>query len=209
VDLSPSPPGGAATRFYPPRWRLLLLALTCAGVVTVLLLPALTAGRVLSVISWVLIAMLAPAGLVLLWRALRPGPTVVIDSVGITDRTTMAPLGLVRWEEITVVRKREIGRGMGAERLLEIVLADPDGFWSRRRGWLHRLGHGYRALLRQPAMSLPGSMISVPMQAVMDEIRRRRPTLQVLEGPPPAPPKRHLLRRRPEPGRRHPDLPRW
>jgi hypothetical protein len=210
VDLFPSAPDGAVSSYYPPRWRLLLLALGCAGVAAVVLVPALTAGPVLAGISWVLAAVLAASVLVLLARALRPGPTVLIDRDGITDRTTLAPVGLVRWEEITVIRKRDIGRGMGAERLLEIVLADPDGFRSRRRGLLPRAIDGYRMLVRQPVVSIPGSMVSVPMQVLMDEIRQRRPGLQVLEGPPPAPSKFHMLRRRrPQPGRRHPDLPRW
>jgi len=218
VDLFPSPggnspggnsPGGEATRYYPPRWRLMLLTLTCVGTATVLLLPALTTGPVLAGTSWVLVALLVTGGLVLLSRALRPGPTVVIDRAGITDRTTLAPVGLVRWEEITVIRKREIGRGFGAERLLEIVLTAPDEFRSRRKGWLCWMIDGYRRMLRQPLVSIPGSMVSAPMQMVMDEIRHRRPGLQVLEGPPPAPPKLHLFRKRRPEGRRHPELPRW
>lgn len=211
VDPFASSPGGPATRYYPPRWKLLALALACFGVCAVLLVPARNIDwAVVAGSCWVVIALVAAAGLVLVWRAVRPGPTVVIDGQGITDRTTMAPLGLIRWDEITVIRKREIGRGMGAERLLEIVLHDPAEFHSRRRGRLQRATYRYRQVLRQPQVCIPGSMVAVPMQVVTNEIRQRRPTLQVLEGPPPAPPKLQMFRRRrPEPGRRHPELPRW
>jgi hypothetical protein len=190
--------------------RLGLLALGCLFLVAVLLLPATSSVPFLIAIGWLGVASLAPAVVVLLARALRPGPTVVIDGQGITDRTTLAPTGLIRWDEITVIRKREIGRGMSAERLLEVVLSDPDGFQARPRGWLSRLSDRYRAALRQPAVSIAGSAVSVPMQMVMEDIRQRRPQLQVLEGPPPAPPKRALLFGRQRPSRgRHPDAPRW
>lgn len=199
-----------ATRYYPPRWRLGLLALGCVFVVGLLLLPATSDVPFLIGVGWLGIGSLVLAAAVLLVRALRPGPTVVIDGQGITDRTTLSPTGLIRWDEITVIRKREIGRGRGAERMLEVVLSDPDGFQARPRGWLRRLSDRYRAALRHPAVSIAGSMVSVPMQVVMDDIRQRRPQLQVLEGPPPAPPKRRILyREKPRPGRQHPEVPRW
>jgi hypothetical protein len=209
VDLVPNSPVGAAIRYYPPRVKLLLHTLTAWLVGAIFLLPALNGGPVLAGFGWIMVVLLGLAGLALLVRALRPGPTVTIDNDGITDRTTIAPIGLVRWEEITVIRKKEIGRGMGAERLLEIMLVDPNEFRSRHRGWLRRMTDRYRAALRQPAVSIPGSMVSVEMRVVMDAIRQRRPQLQVLEGPPPAPPKFHLLRRKQPPGRKHPELPRW
>lgn len=209
VDLTASSPDSGATRYYPARWRLLVLVLTCALLAAVFLLPALNAGPVLAGISALIVLLLGLAGLVLLWRAVRPGPSVVLDRDGIIDRTTLAPIGLVRWEEITVIRKKEIGRGFGAERLLEVVLADPDAFRSRSQGWFRRAINRYRAVLRHPVVSIPGSMISVPMQVLMDDIRQRRPQLQVLEGPPPAPSKFHMLRRGQQPKRKHPELPRW
>lgn len=211
VDLIPSSQAGLtgdATSYYPPRWRLTLLAIACAFLAAVLLLPATSDAPMLSAIGWLGTGSLALAAAVLLTRALRPGPTVVLDRQGITDRTTLAPTGLIRWDEITVIRKREIGRGMSAERLLEVVLSDPDGFRSRPRSWLRRIADGYRTALRQPPVSIAGSMVSAPIQSVMDEIRQRRPELQVLEGPPPAPSKLGFGRKR-QPGRQHPDLPRW
>lgn len=199
-----------ATRYDPPRWRLGLLALGCLFVVAVLLLPATSDVPLLIGIGWLGVGSLVPAAVVLLARALRPGPTVVIDGQGITDRTTLAATGLVRWDEITVIRKREVGHGMGAERLLEVVLSDPDGFRARPRSWPRRLSDRSRAALRQPAVSIAGSMVSVPLHVVMEDIRRRRPQLQVLEGPPPAPSKTRLMfGRQRQPGRQHPDVPRW
>jgi hypothetical protein len=198
------------TRYYPPRGRLLLLA--SGGALLAAIFAVMTLGDIgfWQGLGWVGLTGFGLATVLILARALRPGPTVLIDDTGITDRTTLAPTGLIRWSEITVIRKKEIGRGMGAERLLEVVLSDPDAFRARPHGLLRRAIDRYRTLLKQPAVSVPGSMVSVPMQHVMDEIRRRRPQLQVLEGPPPPPPKlAPLFRRRQPPRRQHPDLPRW
>lgn len=198
------------TRFYPPRWRLLVLTSGCALLAGAFAIATLADAAFWRGLGWFGLVAFGLATLVLLARALRPGPTVLIDDDGITDRTTLAPTGLIRWSEITVVRKKEVGRGMGAERLLEVVLSDPDAFRARSRGVRWRAIDRYRTMMKQPAVSIPGSMVSAPMQNVMDEIRRWRPQLQVLEGPPPPPPKMRLFGRRPhQPRRQHPDLPRW
>jgi hypothetical protein len=174
-------------RFYPPRLRLLLLGLGCLVAAGICAVPTRADNLFLAGLGWFGVVLLALAVAVLVWRAVRPGPTVVIDAEGLTDRTTIAGHGLVRWEEITVIRKRQIGRGRSAERLLEVVLADPVQFRTRHRGRLGRLLDGYRDLLKHPLVSIPGSMVSAPIQRVADEIRRRRPELLVLEGPPPPP----------------------
>jgi hypothetical protein len=198
------------TRFFPPRWRLLLLSAGCALLTGIFGVASLADTAFWRVLGWIGLVLFGLATAVLLARALRPGPTVLIGEEGITDRTTLAPTGLIRWTDITVIRKKEIGRGRGAERLLEIVLSDPDAFRARSRSWGWWVIDRYRAMMKQPGLSIPGSMVSVPMQQVMDEIRRRRPDLQVLEGPPPPPPKMRLFGRRPhQPRRQHPDLPRW
>lgn len=210
MELIPGSPAADATRYYPPRLRLLALALTCAFMALVLFLPTRSNSTLFVTFGWLGVTVFVLATLVLLARALRLGPTVLIDDTGITDRTTLAPIGLVRWDEITVIRKREIGRGLGAERMLEVILAEPDRFRTRPRTPLGRAIDRWRALLKQPLVSIPGSMVSVPLARVIAEIRNRRPQLQVLEGPPPPPPGvlRRLAGRRRR-GREHPDLPRW
>jgi hypothetical protein len=209
VELIPGPSGHDAMSYYPPRWRLLLLALGCLACSAFMLVPTLSDFAFVAGLGWTGVTLFGLAAVVLVLRALRPGPTVVIDAEGITDCTTLATTGLVRWDQITVVRKKEIGRGMGAERMLEIVLSDPAGFRARPRSWFRRVADSYRAALRQPAVTIAGSMVSVDMATVMAEIRRRRPELQVLEGPPPLPPKLPRFRRAGPQGPERPDLPRW
>ena len=209
MEQNPGSPAQAATRYYPPRMRLLVLALTCAFMTFVLSLPTRADSVFVVLVGWLGVVGFGIATLVLLARALRPGPTLLIDDDGITDRTTLAPTGLVRWAEITVIRKREIGRGFGAERLLEVILTDPATFSNRPRSPLGRLTDRWRAMLKQPVVSIPGSMVSVPLTRVIEEIRTRQPQLQVLEGPPPPPPGllRRLTTRKPR--RDYPELPRW
>lgn len=208
MDPTESLGAGERRRYHPPRGRLLGLVVTCLFIVAVSYLPTRADLPFLVGLGWTMIVLLSLAAVVLLLRALRPGPTVIIDDLGITDRTTLAPAGFLPWGDITVIRKKEIGRGMGAERLLEVVLSDQAEFHARPRSWLRRLTEGYRRLLKQPVLSIPASMVSVPMQAVMDEIRQRRPELQILEGPPPAPSK-FRWGTKPQSRRQHPDLPRW
>jgi hypothetical protein len=158
-----------------------------------------------------LLAGFTAATLVLLARALRPGPTVVIDDRGLVDRTGLFPTGRLAWAEIAALRKREIGRGFGRERLLEVVVVDPDRFRARPRGWPRRVADRYRRLIKQPEVTIPGSMVASPLSDLVGEARRRRPQLDVWELPPPRP---GIFARlgRPKgarPGRQHPDLPRW
>ena len=121
------------TVVYPPRVKLMAFAVGCVGVAGLGLAMAAAAAPVLAVAGGLLGVATAAAAGVFVWRALRPGPTLRVGAEGIVDRTGLSPTGLVRWEEIAAIRKREIGRGRGAERMLEIVLVDPRGFAQRPR----------------------------------------------------------------------------
>jgi hypothetical protein len=197
---------GEQTRFFPPRLRLLLMvggAVLFAGIGYRFSLSSMTW---LMWLGWMFLAAFTAAAAVLLARALRPGPTLVLTAEGLFDRTTLAPIGLVRWEEIAAVRKREIGRGRGSERLLEVVLDNPEEFQARPRPPFRRLADRYRRALKHPDVSIPGSMVSVPIQQVIDALLRWRPELQVLDLPPELP-KLRLFKQGPM--RQHPRPPRW
>lgn len=198
--------GREQTRFYPPRVQLVLMALGSLLLAGVGYLASMSDMAWLSVLGWLVVVVFLATTAVVLARALRPGPTVVLNADGIVDRTTLAPTGLVRWEEITVVRKREIGRGRGSERLLEVVLEDRDAFFARSRTPLRRLADGYRRALKHADVSIPGSMVSGPIQQVIDELQRWRPQLQVLDLPPQLP-RMRLIKRGAT--RQHPKPPRW
>lgn len=198
--------GREQTRFYPPRVKLLLLAAGSAVFVAIGYLASLADLTWLSWLGWAALVGFGAATAVILARALRPGPTVVLTRDGIVDRTTLAPTGLVRWDEITVVRKKEIGRGRGSERLLEVVLRDPETFHARERSPLRRLADRYRRALKHPDVSIPSSMVSAPIQQVIDDVQRWQPELQVLDLPPELP-KVRLFKRGPT--RQHPRPPRW
>jgi hypothetical protein len=193
------------TVVHPPRWKLLLMVLTCAFFVVMCAVPAGSDNSVLMVLGVAGMAAVGIAGGAVLWLTVRPGPTVRIDAEGITDRTGVVPNGLVRWEEIAAIRKREIGRGRGAERVLDVVLVRPEEFRARRRGPLRHVVDRYRTLMGHPYVSIPGSAVSVPLDTLIEQMRRWRPELTVLELPPSLP---GLFRRRSRPEDRH-RPPRW
>lgn len=193
------------TVVYPPRGRLLVLVATCGFFAGMSFVVAGSGNQTLTAVGGFGLVAFGLAATMLLGRALRPGPTVTLDAEGITDRTTLSPTGLVRWEEVAAVRKREIGRGVGAERVLEIVLVDPERLRHRPRSPTRRLLDRYRALLKQPYVTIPGSMVSMPLGTLVEQMHLWRPELPVLELPVP-PPK--LLRRWPL-GTKHPSLPPW
>lgn len=197
--------GPEQTRYYPPRLKLALLALGAAFFVLVGLVMGMASSVVVALFGWLLFVGCAVATVVLLARALRPGPSLIMDAEGVIDRTSLFPVGRLRWDEITAMRKKEIGRGMGAERLLEVILVDPATFAARPRGRVRRWSHRYRAWLNLPQVSIPGSMVNVSMAQLIAELRRWQPELHVLELPPEPP---RLFRRKPAAGR-HPTMPRW
>jgi hypothetical protein len=184
VDLIPSPDGQEQTRFYPPRFKLLLLTVTSAFFTGLGYVISLSSYTWLSVIGWIMFLAFVLATLVMLARTLRPGPTAIFDAEGFTDRTQLVPTGLVRWDEITVMRKREIGRGMGRERVLEVVLREPERFYAREGSRLRQLSERLRRL-RSDHLTIPSTMVSKPMPVIIAEVQRWCPDMQVLELPPP------------------------
>lgn len=207
--MEPDSAGGAA--FFPPRVRLLGLAAGTAAVASLgLLLTGAPIGFWRST-GYLATVVAGLATVVLVARAVRPGPTLVVDSHGIVDRTTLLPVGRVRWEEIAAVRKRELGRGVGRERFLEVVLFDRDRFRTRPRGLPRRVVDGYRALVRHPDVTIPGSMVAAPLHLVVEAIRQAQPRVDVLELPPPEPGlvSRMFRPRFHPPRRRRPQFPRW
>lgn len=171
-------------RFFPPRFQLLLLAVTSGFFAWIGYVIGQSSYLWLASIGWLLFVGFVLATLVMLARTLRPGPTVIFDADGFTDRTSLVPTGLVRWDQINVVRKREIGRGVGRERVLEVVLREPEAFYARPGPRLRRLSERLRRL-RSNHLTIPNTMVSKPLPTVMNELHRWCPDMQVLELPPP------------------------
>lgn len=197
--------------FSPPRVRLLLHAGGTAFFAALGLLATRADIAFWQAAGWLLLVLFGLATAVLVARAARPGPSVVVDASGITDRTTLAATGLVRWEEIAGVRKREIGRGTGREKLLEVILLQPERFRARPRSRFRQLADRYRELIKQPEVSIPGSMVAMQISAVVAAIQRHRPTLDVMELPPRQPGLRERLFRSKAhpPPRQFPQAPSW
>jgi hypothetical protein len=182
--MTDRPQPGGSTRFYPPRFKLLMYTAVSGLFAFVGYVASRADYALLSWLGWCFLVGFGLGTLLMIARTLRPGSTLEISDTGILERTTLFPLGWIGWDEITVIKKREIGHGLGSERLLEVVLADPAAFRSRPRSLGRRVVDLYRRLVKQPDVYIAGSMIAGPIQAVIDEIKRRRPELHVTDLPP-------------------------
>lgn len=183
---------GEPTRFYPPRFKLLMYTAVSALFAFGGFVASRADYALLSWIGWIFLISFGLGTIVMIFRTFRPGSTLEISEAGILERTTLFPLGWISWEEIVVIKKREIGQGFGSERLLEVVVKDPTAFRSRPRSTPRRVVDVYRRLVKQPDVYIAGSMVSGPIQSVIDEIQRRRPQMSVTE----LPPRQRVFRRR-------------
>src|SRR5690606_7660406 len=87
--------GREPSRFYPPRFKLLFLAASSAFFAFVGYLASRSDVIGVAVMGWTGLLLFAAGTVVMVLRALRPGPTLIIDETGIFDRTSLSPNGLV------------------------------------------------------------------------------------------------------------------
>jgi hypothetical protein len=93
-------------------------------------------------------------------RLVTREPLVIVDEAGITDNSSLLPLGLVRWSEVGDIRLRG-GMLLPAA---HVVLVDPESVFRRFprwRRWLCRLG----------AVLFPGGF-AIPLALVGERERR-------------------------------------
>lgn len=101
---------------------LLSVAFAAIGVLSVLYLDPVT--RVIGAVVAVVFGVFAVLGMLV---ALRPGPALVVDRTGITDRSSATPAGFVPWSEITGLGIRQLQ----GQRIVTVAVADPKAVLRR------------------------------------------------------------------------------
>jgi hypothetical protein len=158
---------------YTPRRALLLrllggITLVAAGVL------AISMGGIGYVIGVLGILFFGAASVYLISELVYRRPSLRIDADGITDRATLASAGRIAWGEIGAVRIHSV---LG-QRFLEILPLDPGAVVARA-------GPVRRAVLRLnrgvgfPAINIPEAAVPYPLEALIDEIRRHNPDLEI------------------------------
>ena len=113
------------------RGRQVLLVLGAFAFVAVGVLLLLRGDLVAAVAGALSVVVFGLFGVLGVRLALRPGPAVVVDRRGVTDRSSATAAGLVPWSEITGLGVWE-HRG---QRMVTVAVADPEAVLRRAHPW--------------------------------------------------------------------------
>lgn len=95
--------------------------------------------------------------------ALRPGPALVVDRTGITDRSSATPAGFVPWSEITGLGTW----GHRGQQFVTVGVADPGAVLARVHPWARP---ALRASMRLSGTPVNIATVALPMTG--DELVR-------------------------------------
>jgi len=112
-------------------------------------------------------------GLIALWAIYRlvvPHPLVVVDAQGIRDTSLLLAAGLVRWDEIARVY---VG-GVGRQRFLCVVPADPEAFLRRQAPFKRRLMRANIGLVGAP-VNIAQVALPLPIEEIIAAMRAYSP----------------------------------
>jgi hypothetical protein len=119
--------------------------------------------------------------IVLLLRLVRRAPVLEIDSLGVTDRSSLLPAGLLRWDEISSVKIYTIelhSHGRTIERRFLGV--------HPRAGAVDNLAHPLRRLVQRlnrragyTPISIAESALPFSLEELVDQMQRYHPALNV------------------------------
>ncbi|MFI7578214.1 STM3941 family protein [Micromonospora sp. NPDC049497] len=162
-------------RVYAPRSKLLLLLLASAAFVLASLWIIDASRGFLGILTGVVgIAFFGLGGVYFFLELVYRRPTLQIDAEGITDRASLASAGRLDWPEIGTVKIHSVA----GQRMLAIMVHDPNAVITRaglvRRAFLRmNLATGF------PPVNVPESALPYSLEALVDEMRRHNPDVQV------------------------------
>lgn len=144
VPLRPFHPPARPILCAPSRLRLLGLLGLAGALVGVSFFCTTLPGFAPRLVGWIGVAFFGLGLVALPLQALRGGPSVVLDGVGVEDRRL--GIGRIEWNEIEALSVVEIH----GTRLLALHLADPEAVLARLSPWKRRAARMNEALGFQP-----------------------------------------------------------
>ncbi|MEV6736740.1 STM3941 family protein [Streptomyces sp. NPDC051104] len=106
-------------------------------------------------------------------RLLRRRPELVLNRDGLTH----VMLGSIRWTEIAEVTVREVRVRSASQRMIELVLHDPDAYLARAPRMARVAGKANLRFGYSPA-SISVTTLPVDLEEVMAAMRRHHPELR-------------------------------
>jgi len=119
------------------------------------------------VIGLVGLVIFGPITLVLLVRAIRNKPVLILDADGFTDRTPPLGVGFVRWQEVQRIEDRVFRRRV----YVTVSLTDRAAFRARLPAW-HRLILRLNGPMVAGDILIPDNVLSMSPGALMKTMRR-------------------------------------
>ena len=151
-----------------------LLALCAVGLFFeasgVLALRSTLNGRIRTVGSGVLLSMMVltiVGGIYFVYRLVSTRPLLVINQEGITDRSSLGGVGLLRWEEISDVEPLVVG----GQPFISILTRDPDAVVARQRFALKRALLRANRRMGWGVASISANVLPVSVNQAIDSIR--------------------------------------
>jgi hypothetical protein len=120
-------------------------------------------------IGAVAVAFFGAIGASVLFRLLRPGPAIVIDSDGIVDDASGVSLGRIRWDQVGRIEEYRVND----QAFLGIMLKDVDAMIAQQPFWKRRM---IRANLRMgsAAVNIPQASLGIKLSDLRREMERHR-----------------------------------
>lgn len=181
--MNPAGAGVVAVSAPPGQWwRVAVAALIMTGVAAVLAVTQPYGGLGLGV-GVAGLAFFAPLSLLLVIRAVRRAPALVLGPAGFTDHSTAAAAGFVAWADVDRIDERVfMGRGVVC-----VTMLDPVAF---RRGQPlgRRLLHGINGHLVPGDVLIPASVLPMSTTDLIREMRVRQQGADGHPGEPGQPP---------------------
>jgi hypothetical protein len=163
----------SAIEIFTPKSRQLRYALGSLVFVVIGALIFTTGNVVYQVVAVVCVAFFGTGLVFFVGQLVRRGPALQVDSRGVTDRSSIVSLGLVRWDEISSVQIHAVG----IQRFLAV--------YPRAESILQRANPVKRSLMRInrgmgfAPVTIAETALPYNLETLIDEMRRFDPALIV------------------------------
>jgi hypothetical protein len=92
-------------------------------------------------------------------------PGLILDERGLTDNASAMSAGFIPWSDITGIQVQQIHR----QRLLNVVLADPEAYLARCKPWKRLLLRGNLRMGASP-VAIPSSTLAIGFDELVERV---------------------------------------